>query len=129
MTRTFRESLYDPFEHAARLGIEVVRRRLDDENENGLWVPDLHAIFLRPGMRSIHERSVLSHELGHACLGHRETTPRNELRANRWAARKLIIPELLTRAAAHSPDPGTWCHELNVSADILDRYLKDHHAA
>lgn len=114
---------YDPYEHARNLGIHVVYRPL--RTANGLWVPEIRTIFLRTRMRVIHERSVLAHELGHACMGHIESTPRHELQADRWAAKHLINPAELQRAAAASPDPGVWCHELNVSADILERYLRD----
>jgi Zn-dependent peptidase ImmA (M78 family) len=72
---------------------------------------------------------VLTHELGHVCLGHRDTTPRNETLADRWAALHLIDPDALRRAAKATDDLGAWCHELNVSADILDRWLLDHRRA
>jgi Zn-dependent peptidase ImmA (M78 family) len=118
---------YDPYEHAGRLGIDVVYRAL--RTGNGLWVPQIRTIYLQTRLRAIHERSVLAHEVGHACMGHQESNPRHELQADRWAARHLIDPCELRAAAAASPDPGIWCHELNVSADILERYLWDHRAA
>jgi Zn-dependent peptidase ImmA (M78 family) len=114
---------YDPFAHAEQLGVQVVYRRL--RTANGLWVPDIRTIFLQTRMRALHERSVLSHELGHVCLGHRESNPRNELLADRWAARHLIDTDELHAAAQSTEDIGAWCHELNVSADILERYLTD----
>lgn len=114
---------YDPHEHAELLGINVVYRKL--RTANGLWIPDIRTIFLQSRMRVIHERSVLTHELGHVCLGHRDTTPRNETLADRWAARHLIKLDELRRAARATDDIGAWCHELNVSADILDRFLLD----
>jgi len=77
-------------------------------------------------MSAIQDRSVLTHELAHVCLGHRDATPRQELQADRWAARKLVHPDELRQAARHNPDPGIWCHDLNVSASLLDRYIKDH---
>lgn len=118
---------YDPFAHAEALGIEIVHRKL--RTANGLWVPSLRVIFLQTRMRAIQERSVLTHEIAHVCLGHGDTTPRQEVQADRWAARKLVHPDELARAAAAHPDPGIWCHELNVSAPLLDRYLKDHRAS
>jgi len=114
---------YDPYEHAQRLGIHVAYRPL--RTGSGLWVPEIRTIFLQTRLRVIHERSVLAHELGHALMGHRDSSPRHEVQADRWAARQLIHPDELRAAAAASPDPGVWCHELNVSADILDRYLRD----
>ena len=114
---------YDPHEHARTLGINVVYRKL--RTANGLWVPDIRTIFLQHRMRAVHERSVLTHELGHVCLGHREETPRNEIAADRWAARRLVDIDELREASRFSADAGAWCHELNVSAPILDRFLRD----
>lgn len=114
---------YDPFAHAHALGIQVVHRNLN--SANGLWVPDMRVIFLQSRMRAIHERSVLAHELGHAVLGHRRSTPKQEVQADRWAVAKLIDPEQVRAVAAQTDDIGAWCHELNVSADILERYLFD----
>lgn len=118
---------YDPHEHAQSLGINVVYRRL--RTANGLWVPDLRTIFLQNRMRAVHERSVLTHELGHVCLGHREETPRNEVAADRWAARRLVDLNELRDASRVTTDQGAWCHELNVSAHILDRFLRDNRVA
>jgi Zn-dependent peptidase ImmA (M78 family) len=118
---------YDPFAHADALGIQVVHRTLT--TANGMWLPDLRLIFLQKKMRSVNERSVLSHEIGHAVLGHRQSTRKHEVQADRWAVRKLINPEHVVGAAALTDDIGAWCHELNVSADILDRYLQDRREA
>ncbi|QPZ40221.1 ImmA/IrrE family metallo-endopeptidase [Paramicrobacterium chengjingii] len=109
------------------LGINIVYRKL--RTANGLWVPDIRTIFLQRRMRAIHERSVLTHELGHVVLGHRESTPKSETQADRWAARRLIDPDEVIQAAQITQDIGAWCHELNVSADILERYLTDTRAA
>lgn len=114
---------YDPWDHAEQLGITVVHRTL--RASNGLWVPDARTIILRPRMRRIVERSVLAHELGHAHHAHRDDRPKHELQADRFAARHLIHPSELQRAASASPDPGAWCHELAVNARILRRYLAD----
>jgi hypothetical protein len=113
---------YDPFEHAERLGIEVVFGRL--RSAHGLWVPDHRTIILKRGMRALHERSILAHELGHVCLGHEESTTRNEFLADRWAARKLIAPDHLAEVARVHHDPAQWCIELDVTPHILETYLR-----
>ncbi|TFD16191.1 ImmA/IrrE family metallo-endopeptidase [Cryobacterium sp. TMT1-21] len=118
---------YDPHEHAALLGINVVYRKL--RTANGLWIPELQTIYLQSRMRTIHERSVLTHEIGHVILGHSNATPRQEVQADRWASRRLIDHSELERAAAVTDDPGIWCHELNVSAKLLSRYMKDSRAS
>lgn len=113
---------YDPFEHAERLGIQIVYRRLT--TANGLWVPDLHAIFLQPRMRAVHERSVLAHELGHACLGHRHSTPKLERQADHFAARHLIDPQHLDYVRRTSSDPNVWANEVGVTLNLLEVFLK-----
>ena len=118
---------YDPHEHATLLGVKVIYRDL--QTANGLWIPHLNTICLDTRMSTIHERSVLTHEIGHVSLGHTMATPRQEIQADRWASRKLINLIELQVAATRSDDPGLWCHELNVSAKILTRYMKDHPAS
>lgn len=122
-----RGTAYDPWEHAERLGIQVIHRKL--RTANGLWIPDARTILIHPGLRRIHERSVLTHEIGHADLGHRDDRPKHELQADRFAARRLIRPDELRDVAAASPDPNVWCHELGVTARILRRHLDDQRLA
>lgn len=118
---------YDPFEHADALGIRVEWGR--PRTANGLWVPDANLIILKKGMRVLLERSVLAHEIGHAALGHRDTTPRNERRADAFAARNLITLPQLAYAADQSRDPGQWCIDLAVTPHILETYLAQCQAA
>ena len=118
---------YDPHEHAWSLGVKVVYRPL--RTANGLWIPDLNTIFLQTRMRAIHERSVLTHEIGHFWLGHTDATPRQEIQADRWASKKLIDIRELKTAAAANDDPGLWCHDLNVSPKILTQFMCDSRAS
>lgn len=113
---------YDPFEHAERLGIQIIYRRLT--TANGFWVPDLHAIFLQPRMRAVHERSTLAHELGHACLGHTSSNQKQERQADIFAARHLIDPEHLDYIRKTTPDPRIWANELGVTPILLEAYIR-----
>ncbi|MEF2979046.1 ImmA/IrrE family metallo-endopeptidase [Subtercola sp. YIM 133946] len=113
--------MYDPFEHADRLNIEVVFGRL--RTAHGLWIPERRTIILKRGMRALHERSILAHELGHVCLGHDDSTPRNEFLADRWAARHLIAPDHLAAIARVHTDQAQWCLELDVTPHMLETYL------
>ncbi|WP_424462999.1 ImmA/IrrE family metallo-endopeptidase [Pseudoclavibacter helvolus] len=112
---------YDPYAHAIRLRIPVVWE--EDQPEPGRWHAPWHLIILRSGMPPIQDRCILAHELGHACMGHTTSTPKQERQADRWAATHLITAEHLTHIAAFSPDPGIWCRELQVTPRILDTYL------
>lgn len=110
---------YDPFEHAQQLGI-VVRYRRSMQN-NGLWVPDLRTIFLRKGMTTTQERSVLTHELGHACLGHRDLhNPKQHRQANIWATHHLIDESDFHTVRKLSSDPNVWASELGVTLELLE---------
>ncbi len=113
---------YDPFEHAERLGVEVVYGRI--RSTNALWVPERRTIIMKRGLRRLVERSALAHELGHVCLGHRDDRPRHEILADRWAAQHLITPKRLAEVMAETEDPGTWCVELDVTPHMLETYFK-----
>lgn len=117
--------MWNPLEHAARLRIPV--DYAPDLPEPGRWYLNQRRIVLRAGMTTMQERSVLAHELGHAVLGHPVSTPRAELQADRWAARKLVTVDALERVAAATPDLGQWCVDLVVTPRILEVALTLHH--
>lgn len=60
----------------------------------GMYDPDRKVIVVSMGLSDAMVRSVLTEELAHHELGHRPSCPaetaRMELRARRWAARRLI---------------------------------------
>ncbi|RFA12112.1 hypothetical protein B7R22_16915 [Subtercola boreus] len=118
---------YDPFEHADRLGVNVLFGRI--RTANGLWVAAERTIILKRGLKTWHERQVLTHELGHVVLGHTTTEHRFERQANRWAARKLITPGNLAEVVKMSPDPGVWALELGVTDDMLALWFHDRRIA
>jgi hypothetical protein len=114
---------YDPYRHADRLGIRVVHGSI--RSANGLWIAEDRLIILKRGLRTWHERQVLTHELAHCCLGHglARVTARDEFLADRWAARKLITPGSLADIAQTTPDPGVWAIELGVTDHLLHLHL------
>jgi hypothetical protein len=117
---------YDPYTHAAELGVTITVDR-DTCGHDGLWLPDENRINLRPGMLQIQERSVLAHELGHAVHGHRDSRPKNEMLADRFAAEKLVDREMLIGMMASDPEAyARWCLELGVTMKILRVYLGAH---
>lgn len=115
--------VYDPYEHAERLGIKVLTGRI--RCDNGLWIAEERMIILKRGLRASFEREVLTHEIGHCVLGHRDTRTKFETQANRWAARKLIAPDQLADVVKISPDPGVWAVELGVSECLMGLWLQD----
>jgi len=73
-------------------------------------------------------RCVLAHEIQHYLAGDRRVpslpwTVRQERRADRAAARRLIDPNALFDLQQSSDDPGVCAYELGVTGDILLAYL------
>ncbi|WIE54199.1 ImmA/IrrE family metallo-endopeptidase [Curtobacterium sp. MCBD17_003] len=116
---------YDPYDHADALGLRVVHRRLT--TGTGLWVPDWKVIFIQERLRRVHDRSALAHELGHACLGHRDDRPKHEVMADRFAAENMINRDELVDLMKWSPDPSRWSLELGVSTRLIRVWWNLHH--
>lgn len=112
---------YDPYLHAESLGIDVIERPI--RTANGLWIPDHNLIVLKSGMRAIHKRTTLTHELGHACLGHRDDRPKHEVLADRFAAARLIDHDHLLELGGWIEHPARLAEELGVTNRILRVYL------
>lgn len=109
---------YDPWEHAESLGLQVFVRRL--RNANGRWFPDFNEILLGDHLEPWAQRCVLAHEVGHAILGHRGSTPENEWAADRFAALNLISGSDLSIATRnHGADLVALRKELGVTSSLL----------
>lgn len=122
MSRKVRRGLkYDPYEHAEDLGIAVIHRPI--RTANGLWLPDHQVIVIKTGMRALHDRSTLAHEIAHALLGHEDDRPKHEVAADRYAGTLLIHPQECERAMRHVSDVPSLSLELQVSQRILTDYL------
>lgn len=118
---------YDPYEHAERLGINVIFRPLRTANE--LWLPDHHTIVVKEGMRAVHRRNACAHGVAHAALGHRDDRPKHEAQADRYAAERLIDPDHLEDLMRWVPDVGRLASELGVTGRLLRVYLNVHRLA
>lgn len=112
---------YDPYEHAEALGIEVIHRPI--RSAHGLWLPDHNLIVIRSGMRRIHDRSALAHEIAHAELGHADDRPLHERRADMFAAEYMVSEKECRAAAALVPDVHGLSFELCVSVRILSAWF------
>ncbi|MBO1739712.1 ImmA/IrrE family metallo-endopeptidase [Leifsonia sp. TF02-11] len=117
---------YDPWEHADELGIRVEEQTL--RTTHGLYVPGRDLIILKRGVSHTVARCVLAHEIQHYLAGDRRVPSlpwamKQERRADRAAARRLIDPNALFDLQQASDDPGVWAYELQVTGDILLAYL------
>jgi Zn-dependent peptidase ImmA (M78 family) len=118
---TPRGRAYDPWEHADRLGIEVVVRRL--RTANGRWFPDYNTIALSDKLRTRDQRLVLSHEIGHGVLLHVDERPKHEKQADQFAARNLICPEELADLYGWARDERRIVAELGVTTTLFRAYV------
>jgi Zn-dependent peptidase ImmA (M78 family) len=112
---------YDPWEHAERLGIEVVQRPL--RTAHGLWLPDYRTILIHSRLRIGAQRLVLAHEIGHADLAHRDDRPKHERQADEYAALNLIDPIELKAAYGWCADERALASEMGVTIRLFRAYV------
>lgn len=109
---------YDPWKHAAQLGIPVFIRRL--RSAHGYWFPDYREILIGDHLKDWEMRCVLSHEIGHAVLGHVDDPPENEWAADQFAAHNLISPAMLASVVdRRRSDIAAICKDLGVTSRLL----------
>jgi len=110
---------------AERMGV-ALRRHTGGQKG---WYSDSHRVIsTRRGLSIAEYRSTLAHELAHAY--HRDTpvgghySPRQERRADRWAAR-LLLTEAAVRDALtwHNHHRGPAAYDLEVTEHLLDVWL------
>lgn len=118
---------YDPYADAEQRGIEVIHRPI--RTANGMWLPDHNLIVIRSGMRAVHDRSTLAHELAHAELGHRDDRPKHEVLADRAAAEWMIDYDECVDTMRWCPDAHRLATELGVSTRLLRVFLNVHRLA
>lgn len=112
---------YDPYEHAEELGIHVVHRPI--RAAQGYWYPDHNTIVIREGMRAVHDRSTLAHELAHATLGHHDDRPKHEVQADRLAAANMIDLDNCVEVMRWAPDAHKLALELGVTTRLMRVFL------
>lgn len=78
---------------------------------------------MKPGLGSDQYVCTLAHELGHAYFGHTGHLPKNERRADTWAAQKLLTFELLTDAARLTVNTAELAAELNVLPWVVKCFI------
>jgi Zn-dependent peptidase ImmA (M78 family) len=96
----------------------------------GGYDPATQTIRLNPGMSVRTTRSVLAHELGHACLGHcpaptSVVRASQERQADEWAACRLITPQAYAEAEeVRGPHLASLAFELGVTIELVTAYQR-----
>ncbi|MFE7846563.1 ImmA/IrrE family metallo-endopeptidase [Microbacterium sp. NPDC057407] len=115
---------YDPWEHAAMLGVPIVfRDDLPDPGMVACYSEEHAAIFVRPTLHRAVERCAIAHEIVHYEHGDVGTSILQERRADRIAARRLIRPRRLLALEALTEDPAVVAFELHVTERIMRAHI------
>lgn len=123
---------YDPYRHAASLGIRIVEAQ-PPAGTLALWDEQTRTILTAPGLLWRQRRCVIAHELAHAINGDEHSpmddiaSTKRERRADALAAGWLLQPHAVRTALAVAPDslPAA-AAELEVTERILSAWLWEH---
>lgn len=119
--------MYDPYDHAAQLGLTVLHRPIRAAHE--MWLPEHNTIVIRSGLRAVHDRSALAHGVAHAEYGHERSGPKEETQADRRAAERLIDLGQCVELMKWAPDCHVLARELGVTTRLTRVFLNVHRLA
>lgn len=119
---------YNPWDDAEELGLHIRYAPLHDSWS--WWVPSRHLVVVANHLTHAQERCTVAHQVEHARHGDnacRRATPvnrlwtrqRQEIRADKAAARKLIPAVDLQTALRWAESPEAAAHELHVTEHML----------
>ena len=124
-TQECRAETWDPWEWAKDQRIRVEYYFLPPDLL-GTWDPVTRTITLAHGMSGDQDRSVLTHECGHAWHHHVGCTPRGEREADSWAADQLITADDYARAEQlYGRDLALIAAELGVMRWVVDAWRRN----
>ncbi|MBB2957292.1 ImmA/IrrE family metallo-endopeptidase [Pseudoclavibacter helvolus] len=109
--------MYDPYEHAQKLGLKIEEARI--RTANALLIPEKNLILVRPKLPAVHRRATIAHEIVHFEKMDVGRAPWQEDRADRIAAKRLILPADVLRAERMYEHPELIARELGVPTKYL----------
>lgn len=84
-------------------------------------------ILIHSRLRYVYQRTVLTHEIGHAVLGHMDDRPKHEQQADKFAAYHLIDDDELAGLLDVEPDEQALIAELGVTTRLFRSYVLHHY--
>lgn len=115
---------YDPWEHAALLGLPIVFRHDLPSGMVACYAHEHGAVFVRPGLHGAVERCAIAHEIVHFEHGDIGADPAQEERADRIAAQRLVRPFRLAELSGITEDPAVVALELHITEKVMRTYLR-----
>lgn len=115
---------YDPWEHAALLGIPIIFRDLPDPAMVACYSHEHRAVFVRTGLLGAVERCAVAHEIVHFEHGDVGEDAAQEERADRISARRLIRPRRIRELSRLTEDPAAMALELRVTERVMRTHLR-----
>lgn len=112
---------YDPYHHAAALGLHVLT---EDIPEPEVWLPQSGTIIINRRLRPAQQREVCAHGVAHAALGHEDDRPKHEHQADLYSSLYLIDPLELRALFKWTDDVGKIAAELGITDQLLGTYLR-----
>ena len=110
---------YSPWEHANLLNARVIPNMTLPPNMPFAYSPELHVIFHRQGLAPDVEWCGLTHELVHYERRDRGKSRREETRADRIAAMRLVRPSRVALSGIDQGDLPALAREFNVTENIM----------
>jgi Zn-dependent peptidase ImmA (M78 family) len=117
---------YDPYVHAENLGLPIIYRTdLPGHDIDAMYTPDHKAIYVRPNLAASVERCAIAHEIVHHEHGDEGEDRKQEDRADRISARRLVRPSDVYDALEFTDDMGRVALELEVTEKVMTIFLRE----
>lgn len=117
-------SRYDAWQHAERLGAEIVSNITLPREVVAAYSHQLHLIFFQPGLPEDVERCAIAHELVHFEYMDKGKSKMEEDRADRISTLRLIRPSDVYDAALDTDDLAEIAQELGVTEKVMRLYAR-----
>lgn len=103
-------------------GVKIIYERVFDDTD-GLYLTDGSSAYVACAPEVLPKRkfAVLAHEAGHHFMGITDNDPRDEERADRWAAKAMIQPMDIIQATINGCQG---FHELCETLDLDENFVR-----